>query len=158
MKSPRKTPGLIRFCAVLLAAALVPPAALPAQDPPPAPVPKVDPPQAPRAGDAQAGQTPQAPRTQAPSDNPGTLRVAVNLVILPVTVKDGDGRLVADLTRNDFRILDDNIEQRLEYFSAEAFPLSVVILVDNDLKSKDSEQVESSLSAIVGGLSGSVKG
>jgi Ca-activated chloride channel homolog len=126
------------------------PAGVPAQDPPPAPVPKVDRPQAPSATGAQ---TAQPPRTQAPSDNQGTLKVAVNLVILPVTVKDGDGRLVPDLARGDFRILDDNIEQRIEYFSAEAFPLSVVVLLDNDLKSKDSDQVESSLSAIVAGLS-----
>lgn len=89
------------------------------------------------------------------SDNQGTLRVNVNLVILPVTVKDGAGRLVADLTRSEFRILDDNVEQRLEYFSAEAFPLSAVVLLDNDLKSKDAKQVESSLSAIVAGLSAS---
>jgi len=126
-----------------------------AQDPPPAPVPKVAPPpfsQKPTAGPKQTAPPPAAP---APSDNQSTLRVNVNLVILPVTVKDRDGRLVADLSRNEFRILDDNIEQHIDYFSAEAFPLSVVLLLDNDLKSKDADQVESSLSAIVAGLSAS---
>jgi len=123
-----------------------------AQDPPPAPLPKVNPPPVTPSPAAAAPQD-NPPRTAATSDSQGTLRVNVNLVILPVTVKDGAGRLVPDLTRNEFRIFDDNVEQRLEYFSAEAFPLSAVILLDNDLKSKDARQVESSLSAIVAGLS-----
>jgi len=40
---------------------------------------------------------------------------AVNYVFLPVTVKDSEGRLVPDLTRNEFRVLDDNVEQRIEF-------------------------------------------
>ncbi|HKF24606.1 MAG TPA: VWA domain-containing protein, partial [Candidatus Acidoferrum sp.] len=123
-----------------------------AQEPPPAPVPKVNPPPAGKTPPATAPQD-NRPHPVAPSDSQGTLRVNVNLVILPVTVKDGAGRLVADLTRTDFRIFDDEVEQRVEYFSAEAFPLSAVILLDNDLKSKDARQVESSLSAVVAGLS-----
>jgi Ca-activated chloride channel homolog len=153
MKSPRKTQvSRATFTAAALAVLAVCVASVLAQDPPPAPVPKVNPPP---ASQAPAASVPQntPPRTTAPSDNPGTLRVNVNLVILPVTVKDGAGRLVPDLTRTEFRILDDNVEQRLEYFSVEAFPLSAVILLDNDLKSKDARQVESSLSAIVAGLS-----
>ena len=153
MKSPRKTQfsRSLSAAAVLVLVVLSVRSVL-AQDPPPAPVPKVNPPPVSQSPAARAPQdTPS--HTPTPSDSQGTLRVNVNLVILPVTVKDGAGRLVADLTRNEFRILDDNIEQRLEYFSAEAFPLSAIILLDNDLKSKDARQVESSLSAIVAGLS-----
>jgi VWFA-related protein len=99
-------------------------------------------------------QDTQIPASQQnPTDSQTTLKFSVNYVFLPVTVKDSAGHLVADLTRSEFRILDDNVEQRLEFFSAEAFPLSVIILLDNDLKSKDAQQVESSLSAIVAGLS-----
>jgi len=154
MKSPRKTEILKSVSALLAAVVLMAgPRILVAQDPPPAPVPKVSPPpisQSPAVADAQQ-TTP--PTIQALSDSQTTLKVNVNLVILPVTVKDAAGRLVPDLTRTEFRILDDNVEQRLEYFSAEAFPLSAVVLLDNDLKSKDAQQVESSLSAIVAGLS-----
>jgi VWFA-related protein len=154
MKSPRKT-EIIQLVSALLAAVVLMagPTITVAQDPPPAPVPKVSPPpisQSPVVADSQQ-TTP--PTVQAPSDSQTTLRVNVNLVILPVTVKDAAGHLVPDLTRTEFRILDDNVEQRLEYFSAEAFPLSAVVLLDNDLKSKDAQQVESSLSAIVAGLS-----
>ena len=152
MKSPRKTeflrsvPALVAFSFLLFGAIRIL-----AQDPPTAPVPKVKPPPISQAPAAPQQQTP--PANPGPSDSQATLRVNVNLVILPVTVKDGAGHLVADLTRTEFRILDDNVEQRLEYFSAEAFPLSAIVLLDNDLKSKDAQQVESSLSAIVAGLS-----
>jgi Ca-activated chloride channel family protein len=151
MKSPRKIVLHTIALACFVAAVLVCPANFAAQDPPSAPVPKVpkDAP-APPAG-AQDGQIPA--NQQNPSDSQTTLKFAVNYVFLPVTVKDSNGHLVPDLTRNEFRILDDNVEQRLEFFSAEAFPLSVVILLDNDLKSKDAEQVESSLSSIIAGLS-----
>jgi VWFA-related protein len=75
------------------------------------------------------------------------------LVILPVTVKDRSGELVSDLTGNDFRVLEDKVEQQIDVFTAEAFPLSIVILIDNDLKDKDADLVQSSLEAIIGGLS-----
>jgi hypothetical protein len=153
MKSPRKTLFLTSLPALVVCALLAFGASrILSQDPPPAPVPKVNPPpisQSPGAGAQQSAPS----ANPGPSDSQTTLRVNVNLVILPVTVKDSAGRLVADLTRSDFRIIDDNVEQRLEYFSAEAFPLSAVVLLDNDLKSKDAQQVESSLSAIVAGLS-----
>jgi VWFA-related protein len=101
--------------------------------------------------------TPAAPR-QLPANIPQSDAQAkivrnVNYVVLPVTVKDRAGRLVADLKQDDFRVLEDNVEQRLEVFTAEAFPISMVVLIDNDLKSKDAPQVEASLEAIVGGMS-----
>jgi len=155
MKSPRKIP-VIRGARVSVALAVLAwPAVSLAQDPPPAPVPKVaqDPVTRPPQARPQQVQPP-ANQQQAPSDSQTTLKFNVNYVFLPVTVKDGAGRLVADLARNEFRVLDDNVEQHLEFFSAEAFPLSVVVLLDNDLKAKDAEQVESSLSSIIAGLSG----
>lgn len=112
-----------------------------------------------------AARTPQqaAPAAQDPSppppDNPrlsdarAKITVNANLVVLPVTVKDRSGRLVPDLGRDEFRVFDDNVEQRIEIFTAEAFPLSMVILVDNDLKKGDAKEVQDSLDAIVGGMS-----
>ena len=82
-------------------------------------------------------------------------KISVNssLVILPVTVKDRTGNLVPDLRRDEFRVFEDNIEQHIDVFTAEAFPLSMIILLDNDLKEKDANQVRTSLDAIVGGMS-----
>lgn len=100
-----------------------------------------------------SGSQEQKPPESAQQGAPAKIVVPVNLVIVPVIVKDGYGRLMPDLRRDDFRIFEDNIEQRIGYFSAEAFPLSMVVLIDNDLKSKDATQVSASLRAIVAGLS-----
>jgi Ca-activated chloride channel homolog len=96
-----------------------------------------------------------SPDGQTPSPAPGQGRIvfSVNQVVVPVTVKDGSGRLVADLTKDEFRIFEDNVEQRVAYFSNEAFPLSMVVLIDNDLKIKDAEEVAASLRAILAGMS-----
>lgn len=107
----------------------------------PAPAPNVQQPP-PAANDAAAA-----------SGQAATIRIPVNQVIVPVTVKDGSGRLVADLGKDEFRIFEDQVEQRIDYFSNEAFPLSVVILIDNDLKRKDAEEVAASLRSIVAGFS-----
>jgi VWFA-related protein len=103
----------------------------------------------------QPSGAPQPPPTDtdAAANRQGRIIIPVNQVIVPVTVKDHSGRLVPDLTKDDFRIFEDKVEQRIAYFSNEAFPLSMVILIDNDLKRKDAEQVAASLKAIVAGIS-----
>ena len=108
--------------------------------------------QAPQQGTAPATQqqTPLAPTQQS---GQGKIVFKVNEVVVPVTVKDRAGRLIADLRRDEFRIFEDNVEQKLTHFAAEPAPISMVLLVDNDLKSKDAKQVTDSLRAVVAGLS-----
>src|ERR1700675_925870 len=105
----------------------------------------------------QPGSSPQPPsrEPQTPPLSDAQARITVNssLVILPVTVKDRSGNLVPDLRKDEFRIFEDNVEQKIDVFTAEAFPLSMIILLDNDLKEKDAQQVRKSLDAVVGGLS-----
>ncbi|HLZ90381.1 MAG TPA: VWA domain-containing protein [Candidatus Acidoferrum sp.] len=103
-----------------------------------------------QSGPAQAPQRRGGP---PPSDARAKISVNSNLVVLPVTVKDRSGNLVADLQRDEFRVLEDDVEQKIDVFTAEAFPLSMIILLDNDLKEKDAQQVRQSLDAVVGGLS-----
>jgi Ca-activated chloride channel homolog len=150
MKSLPKT--IFRRCTAWICAALVLPASLyvaaRAQQPP----------QTQQPAQAQQSTQPLRPAVQqqpAAGLSEAQARITVNssLVILPVTVKDRYGELVPDLTRDDFRILEDKVEQRIDVFTAEAFPLSIVILIDNDLKDKDADLVQSSLEAIIGGLS-----
>ena len=98
----------------------------------------------------------QAQKSAAPPQQPQPgVVVRVNQVIVPVTVKDGSGRLVPDLRKDEFRILEDDVEQKIVYFSAEAVPLSLVLLIDNDLNRKNARQVGDSLDSIVAGLSAS---
>jgi hypothetical protein len=53
-------------------------------------------------------------QTPAP---PKPIRVQVNEVIVPVTVTDDKGRFVSNLDAQDFRILDEGKEERIEFFS-----------------------------------------
>src|SRR6266852_4664450 len=111
---------------------------------------------APATGSLQnaPGQATQRPPSgPPPSDARAKISVNSSLVILPVTVKDRSGNLVPDLQRDEFRVFEDNVEQKIDVFTAEAFPLSMIILQDNDLKDKDAQQVRKSLDAVVGGLS-----
>jgi VWFA-related protein len=104
---------------------------------------------------AGSSSQPAVRQSQAPplSDAQARITVNSNLVILPVTVKDRSGNLVPDLHKDEFRVFEDNVEQNIDVFSSDPFPLSMVILIDNDLKDKDAEQVQASLDAIVGGMS-----
>jgi Ca-activated chloride channel homolog len=69
------------------------------------------------------------------SQNPFVERVGVDLVLVPVVVReqvDGGaaGRLVTGLSRQDFAILEDGVPQPLTVFSREAMPLSLVVALD----------------------------
>jgi Ca-activated chloride channel homolog len=155
-KSPRKRLKKKAIAGAVMAIALAGALSLRAQDAPEAPAPKPEAtPAAPTpAATKQAPAAATQPTTPPPqSDTRVMIRANANLVVLPVTVKDGSGTLVPDLTKEEFRVFDDNIEQKISIFTVEAFPLSAVVLIDNDLKGKDSEMVEESLKSIVAGLS-----
>jgi len=112
---------------------------------------------------AAHGQTPDSPATKTPATAPPaatqqqapTPRISTTtaIVVVPVTVKDRSGNLVADLKRDEFRVFEDNVEQEVQKLTSDPVPLSMVVLIDNDLKQKDMQQVEPSLVSIVGGLS-----
>jgi Ca-activated chloride channel homolog len=135
MKSLRKT--LLLVCGILLAAPL---AQLLAQPPQQGATPAPTAPQ----------QTTDAPQQQ---NRQGKIIIPVNQVVVPVTVKDRSGKLIPDLRRDEFRIFEDNVEQKIVYFGADPTPISMVLLIDNDLKSKDAKQVSESLLSVVAGLS-----
>lgn len=81
------------------------------------------------------------------------IRVNSDLVVLSVMVKDGRGNLVSGLRQEDFQILDDKVEQTTSVFSEEGLPLSLVVLIDSDLKWREGSEMVKSLRAVVAGLS-----
>lgn len=58
------------------------------------------------------------------------ISVDTSEVMLPVTVRDADGRLVSDLRRGDFRVFEDNHEQPLSDFALRQVPVDVILMVD----------------------------
>ena len=65
-------------------------------------------------------------------------KVEVDLVELPVSVYDPEGRLVRDLAKEDFTVTEDAVKQELTSFEfAESLPLSLGILIDGSGSMKD---------------------
>ncbi len=58
------------------------------------------------------------------------IRVDTSLVTVPVTVLDRSGRYVPYLRRQDFRLFEDGVEQKIAYFAAVDHPFTVVFLID----------------------------
>ena len=82
---------------------------------------------------------------QAPADSGEEvryhLRTRIDLVVVPGTVKDGNGELVSDLKREDFRLVENGLVQPIRYFSVDPFPLSAVVLVDEALSASGQKAV-----------------
>jgi VWFA-related protein len=110
-----------------------------------------------RAGAQDSTPPPPAPSSAQPQNAPGqktapAIVSRTQRVIVPVTVKDRSGQLVGDLTKDDFRIIVDTVEQKIIGFSADPVPLSAVVLIDNDLGQRPAVQVQKSLVTIAAGF------
>ncbi|MGB2715465.1 MAG: VWA domain-containing protein [Vicinamibacterales bacterium] len=57
-------------------------------------------------------------------------RTRAQTVAIYATVRDSDGRLVGDLTRDDFEVFDNGKRQNLTVFESSVQPISVVMLLD----------------------------
>lgn len=86
-------------------------------------------------------QPPGAPPPPPPSQqqqNPQTLpeaarplQVRTSLVNVFVTVRDRHNQIITDLTKSDFKVFEDGVEQKVAYFSKEMnLPLTLAILMD----------------------------
>jgi len=71
-----------------------------------------------------------APLGLAQQQQEPVFRGGVQTVPIYATVLDRSGRLVPDLTRDDFEILDDGKPQAITFFQAEVQPISVVVPID----------------------------
>jgi hypothetical protein len=73
---------------------------------------------------------PAAAQNAAQATGP-TLKVTTEVVNVYAVVRTKHGRLVPDLTKNDFQIKEDNVTQKITYFSRETdTPLTLAIMVD----------------------------
>jgi Ca-activated chloride channel homolog len=58
------------------------------------------------------------------------IRFDTSLVTVPVTVMDRNGRYVPLLRREQFRIFENGVEQKIAYFATSDAPFSVVLVID----------------------------
>jgi len=67
-----------------------------------------------------------------------TFSTDVNVVTLLATVRDSDGHIPRDLTRDDFVLLDNGVPQTIRYFSHESdLPLTIGLLIDTSRSQED---------------------
>lgn len=84
-------------------------------------------------------QKPDKPKLQKPQqskeENPtgkddDPIRIGTDLVTLDVTVVDPANKPVMDLKENEFAVTEDKVPQKIEFFSREQVPVSLVYAID----------------------------
>lgn len=88
------------------------------------------PPQGPPVLTGGQKQPSAIPTATPPADDGEIIKVETNIVTLPVSVLDRDGRFISGLRQNDFKIFEDGIEQKVDYFQSVEQPFTVILLLD----------------------------
>ena len=68
--------------------------------------------------------------TQQASAEDEVVKVETNLVTMPVSVVDRDARFIAGLQQKDFKIFENGVEQKVDYFQSVEQPFTVVLMID----------------------------
>jgi VWFA-related protein len=82
-----------------------------------------------------------------------TITVNPTLVLVPVTVKDSEGRLVGGLLSKDFSVLENGQLQTLKFFTSDPFALSAAVIIDTGMPDVGLKKVQETLSALQGAFS-----
>jgi len=76
-------------------------------------------------------QQPQGQQKPGQDQAPPVIRAEVNLVNLFATVRDKKNRIVTDLKQDDFKIYEDNHEEKIAFFSRDMqLPITLGLLLD----------------------------
>jgi len=74
--------------------------------------------------------------TESDADDAEVIKVETDLVTIPIRVLDRRGRFVAGLRKENFRVYDEGVEQRITHFSSEKEPFTVALVLDMSYSSK----------------------
>lgn len=84
------------------------------------------------------------------ADDGEVIKVETNLVTIPVSVSDRNGFFISNLAMTNFKIFEDGIEQKIEYFGTTDKPFTVVLLIDvSPSTSYQIEEIQAAASAFV---------
>jgi Ca-activated chloride channel homolog len=86
-------------------------------------------------GKSEPTTTPTPPETPPADDgkvieDDEVIQIKTDLVTLPVSVIDRDGRFISGLKQADFQIFEDGQQQQIEYFANVESPFTVILLID----------------------------
>jgi Ca-activated chloride channel homolog len=76
----------------------------------------------------QKSQQPKVDEPQQKEDAP--IRIGTDLVVLDVSVVDPSNKPVMDLKQDDFGVTEDKVPQKIDHFSREQVPVSLVFTID----------------------------
>lgn len=82
------------------------------------------------SGGKQPGTQSSTPTGAEEVEAGDVIRVDTTLVTLPVSVTDRDGKYMPNLTKSDFRLWEDGVEQQVAFFASVDKPFSVVLMLD----------------------------
>jgi len=82
-----------------------------------------------------------------------TITVTTNLVTVPVTVTDREGRMIAGLLPKDFLVLENGQKQTLKFFTSDPFALSAAVIFDTGMADVGLKKVQETLAALQGAFS-----
>jgi Ca-activated chloride channel family protein len=75
-------------------------------------------------------QKSQQPKQEEPQQQEDTVILHTDLVLLDVTVVDPSNKPVMDLRKEEFGVTEDKVPQKIEFFSREQVPVSLVFAID----------------------------
>jgi VWFA-related protein len=83
-------------------------------------------------GQVRPSTAPSTTSSSAPAvaEEDEVVKVETSIVTMPVSVIDRDGRFVSGLTQRDFRVFENGVEQKIEYFQSVEQPFTVVLMID----------------------------
>jgi VWFA-related protein len=79
-----------------------------------------------------------------------TYRIHPTFVQVPVTVKDKQGRRVDGLLSTDFTVKENGVEQKLSFFTADPFGLSVAVVLDLGMSDAEVQKINQTFPALIG--------
>src|SRR4029450_3849525 len=84
----------------------------------------------PAADSTLASGISESPEHAREKIDPDAIRLEARLINLNVKATDRNGRSLSTLNKEDFRILEDGVEQQIFYFEPVSAPINVVLLLD----------------------------
>jgi len=85
--------------------------------------------------------------------NPAAIRSTTQMVSVTCSVTTAEGANVPGLKREDFRVSDDGVEQKIAYFDASTQPANVAIVIDaSPSVLRDSEDIKDAANALIDAL------
>ncbi len=78
----------------------------------------------------RSSEKPQSERGPAPSDQNEVIKLDATLVNIPILVSDRSGRYVPQLSKKDFILYEDGIQQEVAFFGSEEVPFNVALVLD----------------------------